>query len=133
MAGLVDPNEAENVVDPDDFAHKIDFAFQADVGGRLSARWPIHADSASEGGYASLYAITPDWHPIIDEIPAGRGFFVCSGFSGHGFKLAPAVGILMADLLSNEVEPRFDPDFFRFSRYEKERAIGGGFRYRIVG
>ncbi len=37
--------------------------------------------------------------PILDESPV-RGFYIAAGFSGHGFKLAPAVGELMAELIT---------------------------------
>ena len=67
------------------------------------------AASESTGGYASLYAITPDWHPIVDEVPAGSGFYACSGFSGHGFKLGPAVGVMVADLLTGASAPDREP------------------------
>ena len=133
LAGLIDPNEAEDVVDPDAYARKADLRFQAEVGARLSRRYPAMASSDSEGGYASLYAVTPDWHPIIDEVPEKSGFFLCSGFSGHGFKLAPAVGVMVADLLTEQSDAEFDPSLFRFSRYEEAQPVSGDYKYSIVG
>ncbi|WP_267644212.1 NAD(P)/FAD-dependent oxidoreductase [Haloarchaeobius amylolyticus] len=48
-------------------------------------------------GWAGLYAVTPDHHPIVEEtIP---GFVNAIGFSGHGFQHAPAVGQLVAELV----------------------------------
>ncbi len=133
LAGLIDPNEADAIVDPDDFARGVDLAFQADVGERLSRRYPAMERSESTGGFASLYAITPDWHPIIDETPEGSGFFVCSGFSGHGFKLGPAVGVMVADLLTRESHPQFDPELFRLSRYDEGRKVRGEYEFSILG
>ena len=46
-----------------------------------------------------LYAITPDWHPILDRLPGIEGAYCAAGFSGHGFKLSPIVGQLMAELV----------------------------------
>jgi glycine/D-amino acid oxidase-like deaminating enzyme len=89
--------------------------------------------SESTGGYASLYAVTPDWHPVIDEVPAGSGFFICSGFSGHGFKLGPAVGIMTADLVTGVKTPQFDPWLFRFGRFADNKLVTGGYEYSIVG
>ncbi len=48
--------------------------------------------------YAGCYDITPDWNPVIAPV-AIDGLFLAAGFSGHGFKISPAVGDLMADLI----------------------------------
>ncbi len=131
--GLVDPAEADAVVDPDAYDEGLDFEFVSDVGGRLLRRYPAMEQGESTGGYASLYAVTPDWHPVIDEVPAGSGFFVCSGFSGHGFKLGPAVGVMVAEMLTGVSKPRFDPRFFRFSRYAENDPVRGQYEYSIAG
>lgn len=85
------------------------------------------------GGYASIYAITPDWYPIVDELIPGSGFFVCSGFSGHGFKLGPAVSVMMADWLTGATDPLFDPSLFRLSRFAENKLVRGQYEYSIVG
>ena len=133
LAGMIDPAEADAIVDPDDFNELHDDEFVLNVGQRLLKRYPGLADSACTNGYASLYAITPDWHPIVDEAPAGSGCFVCSGFSGHGFKLGPAVGVMIADMLTGASEPMFDPHFFRLSRYAEGSPIRGKYEYSIAG
>ena len=55
--------------------------------------------SYGRGGYGALYAITPDWHPILDRLPGLQGAYCAVGFSGHGFKMSPIVGQLMAELI----------------------------------
>ena len=133
LVGLIDPAEAEAVVDPDDYSETIGMDFTLDVGERLVRRYPAMEKSDSAGGYASLYGITPDWHPIVDELPAGSGFYTCAGFSGHGFKLGPAVGIMTADLLTGQSDPQFDPHMFRFSRFAEDDPVCGQYEYSIVG
>jgi sarcosine oxidase subunit beta len=133
LAGLIDPAEANAVVDPDKYNERMDSDFVLDVGERLVRRYPAMEDSQNTGGYASLYAITPDWHPVIDEVPAGSGFFTCAGFSGHGFKLGPAVGVMVADMLTGESNPEFAPHLFRFSRYAEDDLVCGQYEYSIVG
>jgi glycine/D-amino acid oxidase-like deaminating enzyme len=46
--------------------------------------------------WAGMIDATPDAVPVIDRIEKIPGLFVASGFSGHGFKLSPVVGRLLA-------------------------------------
>ncbi|HEX6387331.1 MAG TPA: FAD-dependent oxidoreductase [Anaerolineae bacterium] len=133
LAGLIDPAEANAVVDPDNYRYGVDDNFVLELGERLVARYPAMEHSQSIGGYAALYAITPDWHPIIDELPSGSGFYTCSGFSGHGFKLGPAVGLMVADLVTDASDPTFDTHLFRFSRFAEDDPVRGQYEYSIVG
>ena len=94
-------------------------------------RVPAFAQAGLVGGWASLYDVSPDWQPVIGEI--GERLFVDAGTSGHGFKLAPALGAVVADLVMGApaapgVE-QFHPD--RFGRGE---ALGAGYgEARILG
>lgn len=45
-----------------------------------------------------LYTNSPDGHFIIDRVPGTRRVFAACGFSGHGFKFAPVMGEILADL-----------------------------------
>lgn len=133
LVGLIDPAEADAIVDPDHYRQQQDDAFILEAGERLVRRYPPMEESQVAGGYAALYAITPDWHPIVDELIPGSGFFICAGFSGHGFKLGPAVGVMTADLLTGESAPQFDPTLFRLGRYADGSPVQGLYEYSIVG
>ena len=133
LVGLIDPSEANALIDPDHFNEQMDAAFLLDSGERLIKRFPAMEHSQSTGGYASFYAITPDWHPIIDEVPAGSGLYLCSGFSGHGFKLGPAVGLMTAERILGADKPVFDTHLFRFSRFAEHQPVAGQYEYGIVG
>jgi glycine/D-amino acid oxidase-like deaminating enzyme len=133
LLGSIDPGEASATVDPDDYAEHSDSEFEAEMGEQFVRRYPPMDLSESMGGYSSLYAVTPDWHPIIDEVPPGSGCYVCSGFSGHGYKLGPAVGLMTADLVTKVTEPEFPADLFRFSRYEENAPVRGQYEYSIAG
>ena len=54
-------------------------------------------------GISGLYTInTNDFHPIIGQkVKDLNGFYLCNGFSGHGFKLSPAVGSILAQQITN--------------------------------
>ena len=94
-------------------------------------RVPHLEGSSVQGGWASLYDVSPDWQPMIGEV--APDVFVDAGTSGHGFKLAPALGEHVVQLvLGGAVDPRlseFDP--FRF---ERGRTLDAGFgAARILG
>jgi sarcosine oxidase subunit beta len=132
LVGLIDPSEADDVVDPDAYPEHTDDGFDILVGRRWMERCPAMEAAQPRRGYAGLYAVTPDWHPVIDEVPPGSGHFLCTGFSGHGFKLAPAAGLVTADLVSGR-EPSFDPRMFRLSRYAEGEPVRGRYEYSITG
>jgi len=133
LVGVIDPEEAHAIVDPDHFPEGIGDDYVLETGERLVARFPAMEQSHSTGGFSSLYAITPDWHPIVDELPAGSGFYLCSGFSGHGFKLGPAVGLMLADMVTGVNDPQFDPHMFRLSRFAENAPVHGQYEYSIAG
>jgi len=134
LVGLVDPEEANAVVEPDRYDEGVDTDFIIDTGERLITRFPAMERSDSAGGYAALYDITPDWHPIMDEAPSGSGFYLCCGSSGHGFKLGPAVGRLMAERVLGVSDPYFgDGRLFRLSRYAENDPVRGRYEYSIAG
>ena len=133
LVGLVDPEEANAIVNPDKYNEGVDTDFILDTGERLIRRYPAMERSDSAGGYAALYDITPDWHPIVDEAGSGSGFFICCGSSGHGFKLGPAVGLMVADRVLGVANPLFDPHLFRLGRFAENDPVVGRYAYSIAG
>jgi len=76
-----------------------------DLRDRLAARFPGLRRAQLRGGWAGLYDVTPDRYPILGPCDA-PGLFLAVGFSGHGFKLSPAVGRLIAQsALEGEPDP----------------------------
>ncbi|MFX1676129.1 N-methyl-L-tryptophan oxidase [Paraburkholderia sp. A2WS-5] len=62
------------------------------------------------------YDVTPDEHFIIDTVPACPNVLVATGFSGHGFKFASAIGEALAERLTQGVS-RADLSLFSFDRF----------------
>ena len=60
--------------------------------------------------------------PVISAAGTVPGFYLASGFSGHGFGIGPAAGRLMADLVLNRT-PLVDPSAFRFGRFSDGSKI----------
>ena len=129
---LVGPVHPAPQADPDDFDQEIREDEVRRLADAVVRRVPHLDRSEVQGGWASLYDVSPDWQPVIGEV--APNVFVDAGTSGHGFKLAPALGKHVADLVSrsSELDPRledFDP--FRFSRGS---ALPAGYRgARILG
>lgn len=64
----------------------------------------------------------PDAIPVISGAPTVPGLFIATGFSGHGFGIAPAAGQLMADLVIGS-KPIVDPTAFRMARFSDGEKI----------
>jgi sarcosine oxidase subunit beta len=108
--------ESESVVDPDDYRKDIDLAWTAEAMERAAdAAGYFGPDSRVARGWAGLYAVTPDHHPIVEE---RAGFVNAVGFSGHGFQHAPAVGRIVAELCHDGEASLVDIEPLRSDRFE---------------
>lgn len=135
LVGSISPDEetGDRVVDPDHFNDKVDLDTIASFAERTAQRYHAMQESLLASSYASLYDLTPDWHPIMDAVPGIEGLYLCAGSSGHGFKLAPAVGKMMTKLVLDGKQPEDDINLFAFNRYEQDRLVKGQYEYSILG
>ena len=102
VGSVLEEDEREAVADPDDFPHEIDTDFEVAKLHLLHHRLPAMPYRGKVRGYCGLYTVNRnDVHPILGET-ATPGFWVANGFSGHGFKLAPAIGSMMAQAITGE-------------------------------
>jgi len=74
--------------------------------------------------------MTPDSRPLLGAIPGIRGLHVCAGFSGMGFKISPAVGLVMSELLLDGRGQSVDISTFRPSRFEEGQPIKAEYEYK---
>ena len=105
-------------VDPDHYSGDTSFEFIEDAARRMASRIPVFADALVEHAYTGLYDITPDWHPVLGRTSV-EGFFLAAGFSGHGFKLGPVIGELMAEEILAGKAASVDISGFNLNRFEK--------------
>lgn len=97
----------------------------------LRHRVPVMGEATLRGGWASLYDVSPDWQPVIGE--AAEHVFVTAGTSGHGFKLAPALGDQIARLVLDD-DPHPDLAQFRPDRFDQGGPLASGYgAARIIG
>ncbi|MGN6317834.1 NAD(P)/FAD-dependent oxidoreductase [Trinickia sp.] len=67
-----------------------------DVGAQVADRFPAYESAALAASWTGVYDVTPDWNPVLGRLPGIEGLVVGYGFSGHGFKLSPTVGRVLA-------------------------------------
>jgi glycine/D-amino acid oxidase-like deaminating enzyme len=101
----------------------VDGDVAADAVARASARIPAMAEAGWDGGWSGLFDVTPDWHPVIDRVPGYDNVFVAAGFSGHGFKLSPSVGLALAELVTQGKSTTVDIRPLRFTRFAEEDLV----------
>ena len=125
-------NHSDVVDDPEVFAQRASPAFIQDVWQRLVRRIPTMADAELAAGYAGLYTNTPDSHPIMDRVDGVDGLYLCSGFSGHGFKLSPMVGVLMAELIGDGAATTMDISALRLARFAEGALNNVGYGFDVL-
>jgi glycine/D-amino acid oxidase-like deaminating enzyme len=87
----------------------------------LSRAFPEFANMQVSESWAGLMDVTPDAVPVIDEVAHIPGFFIATGFSGHGFGIGPGAGRLTADLVAGD-RPVVDPAPFRLARFPRTQV-----------
>jgi len=110
------PFEAVRTLDP-----APDRALLDEAKTNLSRAFPVFKDVAIAERWAGLIDVTPDAVPVISAVAALPGFYLASGFSGHGFGIGPASGRLIADLAVGD-PPIVDPKPFRLERFARARS-----------
>jgi sarcosine oxidase subunit beta len=133
LSGAIEASEAAHKVDPDNYVETVDMTFNIDMADRTEHRVPAMRDALVRKGWAGLYDVTPDWHPIIGRMPGLEGFICAYGFSGSGFKMGPVVGEMTADLATGEQHCPIDPHPFRFERFAERDLVKGRYAYSIIG
>jgi len=85
-------------------------------------RMPIVEKANRASHWAGLYEVTPDAHPIYGGTNV-NGFYVCTGFSGHGFMHGPISGKLMAEKILDNKFSSVDVSMLDLKRFEEGRLI----------
>lgn len=86
----------DTLAEPDNEQGEIAMDYVAEVGAQAAERFPSFETAGLASGWTGVYDVTPDWNPVLGRVPDVPGLVVGFGFSGHGFKLSPAVGRVLA-------------------------------------
>ena len=125
-------NMEEIIEDPEIYGPRPTQAFIQDVWARLVKRIPVMEDAEYSTGYAGLYTTTPDSHPVMDRVDGIDGLYICTGFSGHGFKLSPMVGVLMAGLALDGQATTIDISPLRMSRFQEGKLNQPSYGFKVL-
>ena len=101
LAGLGFPKEIEPM-DVDSYDEGLDAESRRRIMVPLLDRVPSLKDAEFLHGWASVYTITDDWHPLIGAVRGIDGYYACYGGSGHCFKLGPPIGEALADVIAGD-------------------------------
>lgn len=96
---------------------------------RYGQRWPGQESARLVRGYSGVYDCSPDLQPALGPVRGIDGLHVAAGFSGHGFKLSPAVGEMVAAGVVGERPRITDLALFDVRRFAEGRPIKGEFEY----
>lgn len=105
------PFEVVRVLDPEPVHGILNEALAS-----LKEYYPVFAPARIAERWAGCIDAMPDAVPVMSSVEKLPGFYLATGFSGHGFGLGPGAGKLMADLVTGKT-PCVDPSPFRYSRY----------------
>jgi glycine/D-amino acid oxidase-like deaminating enzyme len=120
--------------DPDHYVNRASESFLGAAAEKLAHRFPRLEDAGISSSYAGCFDVTPDWNPVISRTPVD-GLIIAAGFSGHGFKIAPSVGTLIADLVIDGVssDPGIPEIDFRLTRFAEGDLLRSPYAYVGAG
>jgi glycine/D-amino acid oxidase-like deaminating enzyme len=105
------PFEAMRVLDPEPDQFVVDRARTA-----TADAFPVFRNAVVAESWGGMIDVMPDAIPVISPVDRLPGFFVATGFSGHGFGIGPGAGKLVADMVAGDTT-QVDPAPFRLSRF----------------
>ena len=113
---------------PDNEQGDVPMDYVAEVGAQVAERFPTFETAGLASSWTGVYDVTPDWNPVLGRLPDMAGLVVGYGFSGHGFKLSPGVGrVLAQEALGLPTDVSLVP--YALERFRQGRLLTG--RYGV--
>ncbi|MCH5671633.1 NAD(P)/FAD-dependent oxidoreductase [Streptomyces gilvus] len=112
-------------VDPDNYSNIAGEASIEKYAEKVMHRFPGFPEPSVTHTYAGVYDVPPDWNPVIAPVSGVDGLILSAGFAGHGFKISPAVGDLVADLVfeGDSTDPDIPASDFRLERFAEGKPL----------
>jgi glycine/D-amino acid oxidase-like deaminating enzyme len=99
---------------------------------RFCQRFPGEKAAGLRRGYTGVYDCSPDLQPILGPVPGLTGVHVAAGFSGHGFKLSPVTGELVAQKIVDGRTTPVNIDLFSPGRFASGHLIDSLHGYSVA-
>ncbi|HBX71294.1 MAG TPA: FAD-binding oxidoreductase [Chloroflexi bacterium] len=116
LTGMSNPHEKPG------FNQSIDQAWELTHLEAAIERLPMLEQAGLGSRLAGLYENTPDAHPIYGKTPL-EGFYIVTGFSGHGFMHGPVSGLLMSEIILDGKSSTVDVSMLDLARFEEGRLL----------
>ncbi len=128
LIGVGEDEEAS----PDTFNQGVDMRMVEATFEKLVKRMPGMAQALFRGGWSGLFTTTPDWHPVLDRVEGIDGLYVAVGFSGHGFKLSPMIGVVMSELITEGKATSLDISEMSLDRFARKRFMRSRYSMQVL-
>lgn len=116
LTGMSNPEESPG------FDQSIDEEWELIAMEAALERMPMLAKAGRLSGWAGLYEVTPDAHPIFGPTPV-EGFYLVGGFSGHGFMHGPVSGQIMTEFILEGTPRIVDVSALDLARFAEGRLV----------
>ena len=131
QAMVGDTADGERLAEPDNEQADVPLEHVADIGEKLARRMPAFADAGLAASWTGIYDVTPDWNPVLGPLPGIGGLLVAFGFSGHGFKLSPMIGRIVAQTALG-IAPDLPIAPYSIERFANGNLLLGGYGASVV-
>ncbi len=128
LIGVGEDEEAS----PDTFNQGVDMPMVEATFEKLVKRMPGMAQALFRGGWSGLFTTTPDWHPVLDKAEGIDGLYIAVGFSGHGFKLSPMIGVVMSELITDGKATSLDISEMTLQRFADGRLMRSRYSMQVL-
>jgi glycine/D-amino acid oxidase-like deaminating enzyme len=117
--GSIDAELDKITVEPEECPTQVPDEYVSAYSQAMMERIPVMKDATIQSTYYGMYDTTPDELPIVDGLSGIGlpGVYACVGLSGHGFKMCPAFGVMVTEMLDGTAGASFDRSGFALSRF----------------
>ena len=122
----------EEFVGPDEYNQGVDMSMVESAMTGLARRMPGMSQAWFRRGWSGLFTTTPDWHPILDRVEGIDGLYCAVGFSGHGFKLSPMIGVVMAEIITGGRATTIDVSMLGLGRFAAGKALSSRYSMSVL-